>query len=67
MKAAIYARVSTANKDQNPETQSLPPREFAAAQGWMVAGELADRAPATDLQAMRLTPAFRSHLVFLAR
>ena len=51
MRAAIYARVSTADKDQNPDTQLLPLREFTAAQGWTVAGEFTDRAPATDLMA----------------
>jgi DNA invertase Pin-like site-specific DNA recombinase len=51
MRVAIYARVSTADKDQNPDTQLLPLREFAAAQGWTVAGEFTDRAPATDLRA----------------
>jgi DNA invertase Pin-like site-specific DNA recombinase len=51
MRAAISARVSTADKDQNPETQLLPLREFAAAQGWTVGGEFTDRAPATDLRA----------------
>jgi DNA invertase Pin-like site-specific DNA recombinase len=51
MRAAIYARVSTADKDQDPETQLLPLREFAAAQGWTVADEFTDRAPATDLRA----------------
>jgi DNA invertase Pin-like site-specific DNA recombinase len=51
MRAAIYARVSTADKDQNPETQLLPLREFTAAQGWAVVGEFTDRAPATDLRA----------------
>ncbi len=51
MRTAIYARVSTADKDQNPETQLLPLREFASAQGWTVAGEFTDRAPATDLRA----------------
>ncbi len=51
MRAAIYSRVSTADKDQNPETQLLPLREFAAAQGWTVTGEFTDRAPATDLRA----------------
>lgn len=51
MRVAIYARVSTSDKDQNPETQLLPLREFAAAQGWTVAGEFTDRAPATDLRA----------------
>jgi len=51
VRVAIYARVSTSDKDQNPETQLLPLREFAAAQGWTVAGEFTDRAPATDLRA----------------
>ncbi len=51
MRVAIYARISTADKDQNPDTQLLPLREFAAAQGWTVAGEFTDRAPATDLRA----------------
>jgi DNA invertase Pin-like site-specific DNA recombinase len=51
MRAAIYARVSTSDKDQNPETQLLPLREFAATQGWTVADEFTDRAPATDLRA----------------
>src|SRR5205809_2844223 len=51
MRVAIYARISTTDKDQNPETQLLPLREFAAAQEWTVAGEFTDRAPATDLRA----------------
>ncbi len=51
MRTAIYARVSTADKDQNPETQLLPLREFAAAQGSTVTGEFTDRAPATDFHA----------------
>ena len=49
MKCAIYARVSTADKDQNPETQLLPLREFCEAQGFEVVGEFVDQAPATDL------------------
>ena len=32
MRVAIYARVSTSDKDQNPETQLLPLREFVQAQ-----------------------------------
>ena len=50
MKAAIYARVSTSDKDQNPGTQLLPLREFVQAQGWTVAGEFVDHASATDLR-----------------
>ncbi len=51
MRVALYARVSTADRDQNPETQLVPLREFVAAQGWDVAAEFVDRAPATDLRA----------------
>jgi DNA invertase Pin-like site-specific DNA recombinase len=50
MRAAIYARVSTADKEQNPETQLLPLREFCAVQGWTVAEEFIDHASATDLK-----------------
>ncbi len=49
MKACIYARVSTNDKDQNPETQLLPLREFVTAQGWTVFKEYVDQASATDL------------------
>lgn len=48
-RVAIYARVSTADKDQNPATQLFPLREFVRAQTWTVAGEWVDQAPATDL------------------
>jgi DNA invertase Pin-like site-specific DNA recombinase len=49
VRAAIYARVSTRDKDQDPETQLLPLREFVRAQGWAVAGEFVDIASATDM------------------
>ncbi len=49
LRVAIYARVSTADKDQNPDTQLFPLREFVEAQTWTVAGEWVDQAPATDL------------------
>lgn len=49
MRVALYARVSTSDKDQNPETQLLPLRDFVKAQGWEVAGEFVDHAPARDL------------------
>jgi putative DNA-invertase from lambdoid prophage Rac len=48
-RVGIYARVSTADKDQNPDTQLLPLRDFAKAQGWQTYGEYVDQAPATDL------------------
>ncbi len=50
MKVAIYARVSTADRDQNPETQLVPLREFVRAQRWVPAGEYVDQASATDLR-----------------
>jgi DNA invertase Pin-like site-specific DNA recombinase len=49
MKVALYARVSTSDKDQNPLTQLLPLRDFCMAQGWEVYREYVDQAPANDL------------------
>lgn len=49
-RAGIYARVSTSDKDQNPDTQLVPLREFAASQGWTISGEFVDHASATDLR-----------------
>ncbi len=48
-RVGIYARVSTSDKDQNVETQLLPLRDFAQAQGWEIRCEYIDYAPATDL------------------
>jgi DNA invertase Pin-like site-specific DNA recombinase len=50
MRVGIYARCSTTDKDQNPDTQLIPLREFCQAQGWTIQGEYVDRAPATDLR-----------------
>lgn len=50
VRVGIYARVSTADKDQNPDTQLLPLPEFAAAQGWTVVGEYVDKSSAADLR-----------------
>jgi DNA invertase Pin-like site-specific DNA recombinase len=49
LKVALYARVSTSDKDQNPETQLVPLREFVSAQRWECYREYVDYAPATDL------------------
>jgi DNA invertase Pin-like site-specific DNA recombinase len=49
MKVGIYARVSTSDKDQNPETQLVQLREFVQAEGWEGFGEYIDYTPATDL------------------
>ena len=47
-RVALYARVSTRDKDQDPELQLVPLREYAAARGWE-AVEYVDHAPAGDL------------------
>ncbi|HZA25625.1 MAG TPA: recombinase family protein [Dehalococcoidia bacterium] len=49
MKVALYARVSPSDKDQNPETQLIPLRDFCITQGWELFREYVDRAPASDL------------------
>ena len=49
MKVAVYARVSTSDKDQDPETQLMPMRDFIQAQGWEVYKTYVDIAPANDL------------------
>lgn len=48
MKAAIYARVSTRDKDQNPETQLRIVRQEADRLGYEVYREYIDRASALD-------------------
>ena len=40
--AALYARVSTRDKGQDPEMQLTELREFAAKRGWQLAGEFVD-------------------------
>lgn len=49
LQVAIYARVSTDDKDQNPETQLMAVREYCKRQGWKVYDEYVDRAPAGDM------------------
>ena len=49
MKVAIYARISTSDKDQNSETQLMPLREYVKAQGLECYREYVDEAPANDL------------------
>jgi len=48
MKVAIYARVSTDDKGQDPLNQLLELREFAARQGWTVVREYSDEATAKN-------------------
>lgn len=49
MKVALYARVSTADKDQDPETQLVHLRDYCHAQGWEVYQEYIDAASALDV------------------
>ena len=49
MNIALYARVSTSDRDQDPETQLIALREFVDRQGWDLYREYIDHAPATDL------------------
>lgn len=48
-RAALYARVSTSDKDQDPETQLLVLRDYCAAHGIDVHREYVDHAPANAL------------------
>lgn len=50
MKVAIYARVSTRDKDQDPDTQLYPLREYVKAQGWEICHEYIDNASALDMR-----------------
>lgn len=43
MRVALYARVSTADKNQNPENQLMPMRQFCHQQGWQIVGEYVDQ------------------------
>ena len=47
-RAVLYARVSTIDKNQNPETQLRQLREFADHRGFEVAAELVDHASGRD-------------------
>ena len=51
MRVAAYARVSTTDKDQDPETQLLALREYCESQGWQIVEEFVDEAPGQDLAA----------------
>jgi DNA invertase Pin-like site-specific DNA recombinase len=50
LRAGLYARVSTEDKGQDPETQLRPLREYADRRGFAVAGEFVDRASGTTEQ-----------------
>jgi len=44
LRVAIYARVSTADKNQDPENQLRPLREYATHRGYVIAEEFVDHA-----------------------
>lgn len=50
---AIYARVSTSDKDQDVNNQRLPLRSYSNDQGWQIYYEYVDEAPAGDLARRR--------------
>ena len=50
MRVGLYARVSTRDKDQNPETQLVALRGHAQAQGWHIVKEYVDTASAVDMR-----------------
>lgn len=50
MRVALYARVSTHDKDQRPENQLLVLREWAGHAGHTIVGEWVDTASADDLR-----------------
>ena len=75
MRVALYARVSTADKDQDPETQLFALRDYCGSFGWEIASEYLDIASARDLRnrkqwrelmdrCARPRPGFQSILVF---
>ena len=49
MKVAVYARVSTRDRDQDPETQLMALRDYCHSKGWTIVEEFVDEAPARDL------------------
>jgi DNA invertase Pin-like site-specific DNA recombinase len=49
MRAALYARVSTIDKDQNPEVQLVPLREYSSSMKWE-SEDYVDKSPAADLE-----------------
>ena len=42
MRVALYARVSTSDKDQDPETRFLPLRDHCQRMQWEVVAEYVD-------------------------
>lgn len=49
MKTALYDRISTTDKEQDPDTQLVHLRDYCISQGWQIYREYVDRAPALDV------------------
>jgi DNA invertase Pin-like site-specific DNA recombinase len=49
IRTAVYARISTSDRDQDPETQLMALRDYCRAQGWEIVDEYVDTASARDL------------------
>jgi len=49
MRTALYARISTIDKDQNPETQLMPLHDYCNARGWEIYKEHVDAASVLDI------------------
>ena len=77
MKAALYARVSTANNGQDPEVQLRELREYVQRRGWELAADCVyvdigisgskEKRPSLDRlmsDAHRRNPSFRSAFAF---
>ncbi|MDA0265323.1 MAG: recombinase family protein [Chloroflexi bacterium] len=62
MRTALYARVSTRDKDQTPETQLHALREYAAGHGWQVVAEYVDTASATNMRERTAWRKLRDHV-----
>jgi DNA invertase Pin-like site-specific DNA recombinase len=43
LRAILYCRISTTDKNQNPEVQLVPLREFVEKRGWQTIGEFIDQ------------------------
>ena len=59
VRVALYARVSTRDKDQDPELQLEAMREYVRTRGWE-AVEYVDTAAAGDLEARTWRPLWRA-------
>ena len=50
MRIVLYARVSTKDREQTPDTQLYFLRDYCAQRGWVIVAEYVDQASANDLR-----------------